>query len=528
MNKEPIVGVVLANKAILNWVATRFLIKSLNKKNVTTKILYPSSEINLDEIDALLFWEFGGIGQRQYLSLYNKLGPIAKERGVPIFPSQTPTLTHSQYFTIWENNNIKCSKHKLINSIGDLENIPFDYPLILRMNHKSSTGKHMYLVNNIDEAKSIWVKYKTNLATEYFDVRSGDGYYRKYRTIVVGDKVMPQQVTISKDWKISFMSATPEADKIAISETKELRSSKRFNNILTQAVKSTGLYYGAFDYSIKDDKIIIWEVNRLPAFLGIFSGKKNERLRKATGNGSDEWRVFWETYTDSIVDLIVAEALKSSKDIRYLFWTGGVDSTYRLIELVLDGHTVQPIYISDKIDIRRNSEQELKTMEKLIKVINDFTTAGKVLPLKNIKTVPESNKITELASIIGYGPSYKKRMGSQYEALCRFADSFPHPIEIGIEIGGRAEKLLRNRVSGAGGDCKIDANKIKDFPELKIYSNMRFPLIHLTKRNIYNKAQSMGVIKILKDTFTCWYPKAGMTHCGRCEMCRARRKMGLL
>ena len=68
---------------------------------------------------------------------------------------------------------------------------------------------------------------------------------------------------------------------------------------------------------------------------------------------------------------------KISPNVKYLFWTGGYDSTFRLCQLLIDEKKeVQPIYLfledefvdSDKFE-RRNKDEELQTMLNITRYI---------------------------------------------------------------------------------------------------------------------------------------------------------------
>ena len=66
-----------------------------------------------------------------------------------------------------------------------------------------------------------------------------------------------------------------------------------------------------------------------------------------------------------------------------IFWTGGLDSTYRVLELLLcKKRKVQPYYIIDPD--RSSTLYELKAIEKIKSILNlrDSRTNETLLPLK--------------------------------------------------------------------------------------------------------------------------------------------------
>ena len=215
--------------------------------------------------------------------------------------------------------------------------------------------------------------------------------------------------------------------------------------------------------------------------------------------------------------------------MKYLFWTGGVDSTYRLLKLMEAGHSIQPIYIDKKIDIRKNKRHEIKTMSNLTPIIRKAYPQGVLLDVRVVSHIKPVNDVREKALLIGCGPSYKKRIGSQYVAFCEYASTHPQPIELGVEIGGRAEKFLRGKTEIKNGNRVISELAIKKEPEIAMFKNIEFPLLHMTKEDIRLDAEKSNMIGILNQTFTCWYPRSSTypIPCRKCEMCKARIRMGV-
>lgn len=216
--------------------------------------------------------------------------------------------------------------------------------------------------------------------------------------------------------------------------------------------------------------------------------------------------------------------------LRHVFWTGGFDSTFRLAQLLDAGVDVQPIYVTQQLDIRKNQKQELAAMDALTDRLRQrFGDRAELRERLHISQVSRNACIREHAAQIGYGPSHKMRMGSQYVALCEFAAAYHAPVEIGIEIGGRAEKMLRGLTRGEGSLRRIAPDKLvnaRDKP-LMMFAHLRFPLLTMTKQDMVQLAQAGGYLELLRETWTCWYPK-GNQPCGKCSMCRQRPQMDAL
>ena len=98
-----------------------------------------------------------------------------------------------------------------------------------------------------------------------------------------------------------------------------------------------------------------------------------------------------------------------------ILWTGGWDSTYRIIQLSRRGGvTLQPIYVEDKG--RGSVAYELKAIEELSSLISQRESVT-ILPLIIVDKdkIPENPEITEAYLL------FKKEadMGSQHDWLAR-------------------------------------------------------------------------------------------------------------
>jgi 7-cyano-7-deazaguanine synthase in queuosine biosynthesis len=215
--------------------------------------------------------------------------------------------------------------------------------------------------------------------------------------------------------------------------------------------------------------------------------------------------------------------------ITYLFFTGGYDSTYRLCELLVKyKKTVQPIYFSDpNIDNysnsrikRRNNKNELNSQEKIIeKILKRFPECKKLLKktivIDNIKIDNETEEAMKLLR----KKKYVRRARCQYGAMAQYCKNTQLNVELCAEIGGHFEKGIRNRL------VKIKNNSYRInselYPELEIFKYFELPLIKMDKQMMLTNAGKYSFEDILKNTWSCWYPRNGRP-CGKCIMCRER------
>ena len=223
----------------------------------------------------------------------------------------------------------------------------------------------------------------------------------------------------------------------------------------------------------------------------------------------------------------------NTPEMKYLFWTGGYDSTFRLCQLVLDEKKpTQPIYLAmNNVDskdgkiTRKNKQKEYEIMNKIVKILkNKYPYTKKLIyPTYYVYDLPKTPKYTQqMLNLKKKHNFFHKRPINQYERLARFSKLFPHTIEVGLEDcrTGLNKATAGNRV-GIGADCRVNPNLPEKFADLSLFDKMRFPIVHLKKQGMLDIAKKNGYSDILHKTWSCWYPKNGKP-CGKCNMCKER------
>lgn len=211
----------------------------------------------------------------------------------------------------------------------------------------------------------------------------------------------------------------------------------------------------------------------------------------------------------------------------YLLWTGGYDSTFRLLRLLLDTPVnIQPVYI---IDTNRPSTiKEIKTMhvikEKLKlkypsehhRLLNNFYFS--------VHDIPANPEITDQYRKLCKGG----HIGKQYEFLARFAHAFAmYKFELGYECDGYTghyymDELLhfhalkkRDPATGDFFEITLSGNA----PEgLSMFSYFRFPNRGLTRDAMKEYSIKHGFYDILDSTWFCHRPMWNKP-CGVCAPC---------
>lgn len=217
----------------------------------------------------------------------------------------------------------------------------------------------------------------------------------------------------------------------------------------------------------------------------------------------------------------------SNNDTKYLFWTGGYDSTYRLCELtIVERQVVQPIYLLFNIDskkntdywVRKNRTQELSTMKNILKLVHkSFPHTRELIkpPIiieKDFIDYDFDNKFKKL----NLWP--KKRNTHQYLFLAKFATQYKKFIDIGV-LGIHQNSAFVDFLNKY--TYKYNSTyKLSIKPTHPMYY-LQFPLFNSTKKALCIKARLNKFDHILAITWSCWFPNDGQ-NCEKCPMCRER------
>lgn len=210
-----------------------------------------------------------------------------------------------------------------------------------------------------------------------------------------------------------------------------------------------------------------------------------------------------------------------------ILWTGGWDSTYRVLHLSRMNVILQPHYII--CDNRRSVKFELEAINKITDdIFNDTRTqcVFKTIIITHEKDIPPDEKIANAFRSI----RQSVLIGPQYDYLSRYAKTVGN-LEIGIEKGGLAEDMMNKF-----GKLTYVENNGLSYWELdksassaalfKVFGYFRFPIYTLSKLNMKAEAEKLGVMDIMEKTWFCHFPHSGLP-CGCCFPCKFTIEDGL-
>jgi tetratricopeptide (TPR) repeat protein len=145
----------------------------------------------------------------------------------------------------------------------------YAFPLLLR-SPGYHTGRNFVLVESeadLTEAASS-LPGDELLAIEYLDARGADGNARKYRVMMIGGKLFPLHLAISRNWKVHYftsdMADQPDHRSEELTFLADMPSviGERAFTALAAICKALGLDYAGVDFGLSaDGDLLLFEAN---------------------------------------------------------------------------------------------------------------------------------------------------------------------------------------------------------------------------------------------------------------------------
>lgn len=218
--------------------------------------------------------------------------------------------------------------------------------------------------------------------------------------------------------------------------------------------------------------------------------------------------------------------------IVHILWTGGLDSTYRVVELSRQECVIHPHYMI--ITSRRTVENELRAISDITAILNsDKRTIAEIRPVE-IFPMSELQEYADIQSVWDFLHEKKKFNSSQYHNLARYARQKKLKLEMGIQFseGGSVVEVVDESYLT---DCPdqddvmmIDPEKgSHEWASYTLFKDFLFPksLYHKTKREEIEELKRLGYDEVLKKVWTCFHPVFGMP-CGHCFACQSAMNEG--
>jgi hypothetical protein len=285
--------------SVLTW--------GMKRKGVDWVLVNPAQwKFDPDGFDAVLCWPYGFRDVPGFVRKCVAIERRARDRGLAVVNSLAKCdFCHTWCLRLWNKAGIQCAKHQ---RLREWHAIRLKYPLILRTDHLHR-GLNMFLVNDSEEARQVSqleINPPLDLALEFVDTRSSDGYFRKWRSHVIGNKVIPRQVQLSKSWKVNLDEAEPCEQ--AVEENRQLISQgEPHAGLVALSARALGADIIALDYSKKPDgSYVFWEGNR--NFDLSVGGQMWLQYRRTTGRSHEDCVESVRVIGDAIAALVMERA----------------------------------------------------------------------------------------------------------------------------------------------------------------------------------------------------------------------------
>jgi len=216
--------------------------------------------------------------------------------------------------------------------------------------------------------------------------------------------------------------------------------------------------------------------------------------------------------------------MTKNDSLTYALWTGGWDSSYRMVELSRKNMTIQPIYVYG--DGRISEQYERRAMESILTSLrNKQETKAEIKPINFIQldTIPENSEISA-----SYGKlTSENAIGSQYEWLARLALEYPG-LEVGIEktpAHSSAAVAVIEKYGKMVYDSDLETYVIDNKNSTKelsdVFGRFSFPIIDKDGATMKNNIAEWGYKDVMKDVWVCHSPIFGKP-CGYCNPCKLK------
>ncbi len=196
--------------------------------------------------------------------------------------------------------------------------------------------------------------------------------------------------------------------------------------------------------------------------------------------------------------------MKEKEEVHHVFWTGGQDSTFRVLQLLATtNHVIQPHYMV------RHEEQtgnEIDTMtiirREALKKYPEWRSRFLPTTYTNVDRVPSYEDINEKIADM----RKTMRVHEQYKALASYCRA------AGITSVDLSYELDR--------DDNLEKNFIKTYFGAKFpFECFQNPLMEMTKKDCYEYAKAHGWDDLLNLIWFCRRPIKKIKPCGRCGPC---------
>ena len=218
-----------------------------------------------------------------------------------------------------------------------------------------------------------------------------------------------------------------------------------------------------------------------------------------------------------------------------LLWTGGWDSTFQLLRLLLVHKVpVSPFYLIDAE--RPSTGVEIRTMQRIKdRLSKEFPHTKELLQPTQYFAVADISPDTEITEAF-LACSKERHLGIQFEWLARFckengiadiqlcAQADRHPDEGFFD--NNICQIISEEDNGTQTALRIDP-KFETTSEYIVFRYFSFPVLRISKVEMSAIGKQEGWEDVMNMTWFCHNPTKKVKPCGKCNPCFETIKEGL-
>lgn len=203
-----------------------------------------------------------------------------------------------------------------------------------------------------------------------------------------------------------------------------------------------------------------------------------------------------------------------------LLWTGGWDSSFRLMQLLLvQCRVVRPVYVLNPE--RRSTMQELESMHRMLGELRSRLGNRGALGALEVHLRSDYSPTAELQALYQGILARGIWIGSQYVYLAAVAEALGWTgVEICMQAHDDGPTPLHRLV------FTDTAGTLSDTPEAQLFRYFSFPVLNTTKPEMAAIAREHGFMDLLSQRWFCHDPLHGKA-CGRCRPCQLANRDGV-
>lgn len=155
-----------------------------------------------------------------------------------------------------------------------------NFPVFIRKG-KGHKGKLSELIIDeyeleakLNEAKNEGLQEDDIIITEFIETADENRIYRKYSAFIIDGTIVPRHIFFSKRWMVKGARLT---EQHMIDEELEYIKNNPHGKFLKKVFEIAGIRYGRVDYSLRNGRPVIWEINSNPMIASSSSLKKPQR-----------------------------------------------------------------------------------------------------------------------------------------------------------------------------------------------------------------------------------------------------------